>query len=497
MALSLGAGFTLVVTEHGDLYAFGTNRNGQLGLGTTSNQLLPALVDKAHAFAGEAVASVCCGREHAACVTRGGDVFVWGCNKHGQLGLDMSAQPAAAFETAAAAAPTACAALAASGALPPPWSSCWRPRGSSAPTAPDSRNVVRPLAVPRAVLHRAPARMVACGRHFTLLLTARGGVWGAGQNECGQLGLNDTEPRHLFAQIDPACFAGGAVSLVAAGERHSLALSGTPGALSAWGRRACARLGPSTLLVPTAVPPESFGGSEPVFVDAGDDFSMVVTADGALYAGGMNIDCQLGLGNQECSADLKRVGGTGAFKDQRVRSVRCGSVHSVILTEDSELWSCGLATGPLCGTHDRPGERVKRPARIRHARFHGDGVAVFAAGVSHSAAVTSAGGLYTWGEGANYTRADQDSFSALGLNNFHVQWLPRKVCTASLGGARVGGWHTIRHDILLAFVMVTHKRLGDRSVFQSVLCEIIHVIIAPVCALNTPGGFQDLLGRLQ
>ena len=53
MALSLGTNFTLVVTEHGDLYAFGTNHNGQLGLGTTENQLLPALVDKVQAFAGQ------------------------------------------------------------------------------------------------------------------------------------------------------------------------------------------------------------------------------------------------------------------------------------------------------------------------------------------------------------------------------------------------------------------------------------------------------------
>jgi len=76
MALSLGTDFTLVVMDHGDLYAFGTNRNGQLGLGTTTNQLLSALVDKVHVFGGEAVVCVSCGYAHSACVTRGGDLFV-------------------------------------------------------------------------------------------------------------------------------------------------------------------------------------------------------------------------------------------------------------------------------------------------------------------------------------------------------------------------------------------------------------------------------------
>jgi len=227
-------------------------------------------------------------------------------------------------------------------------------------------------------------------------------------------------------------------------------------------------------------------------MDAGDGFSMVVTSDGALYGCGMNARCQLGLGDHACPPFMKRLGETGKFNGQRVRSVRCGSVHTMILTDDNTLWACGLATDPLCGTHAEVAGFVKVPARIRHARFHGNDVVVFAAGVSHSAAITSNGELYTWGRVISKFKC-----SALGHSNKRIQWLPRKVSVASLGGARVGGWHTIRQDMLLAFVMVTHKRLGDRSVFQGVLCEIIHIIVAPVCPPNTLGGLQDLLGRLQ
>jgi hypothetical protein len=169
----------------------------------------------------------------------------------------------------------------------------------------------------------------------------------------------------------------------------------------------------------------------------------------------------------------------------------------MILTNDNTLWACGLATDPLCGTHDRVSGYVKVPARIQHARFHGNDVVVFATGVSHSAAITSNGELYTWGEGVSYARPYQFKFSALGHNNSHIQWLPRKVLAASLGGARVGAWNGIRQDILLAFMMATHKRLGDRSVFQGLLCEMLDVIIAPVCIPKTLGGFEHLLGRLQ
>jgi len=70
------------------------------------------------------------------------------------------------------------------------------------------------------------------------------------------------------------------------------------------------------------------------------------------------------------------------------------------------------------------------------------------------------------------------------------------VLAASLGGSRVGRWNGVRQDILLAFVMITHKRLGDLSVFQGLSRDIIDIIFAPVCAPNTLGGFEDLLGRL-
>jgi len=248
--------------------------------------------------------------------------------------------------------------------------------------------------------------------------------------------------------------------------------------------------------VPTAVAPESFGASVPAFVDAGDGFTMVVTADGALYACGMNAWCQLGLGDHACPPFLKHVGDTGKFKGQLARSMRCGSVHSIILTEDNTLWSCGLATEPLCGTQDRVAGYVKIPARVRHARFHGNDVIVFAAGVSHSAATTSTGDLYTWGPGVNYSRIDSFKYSALGHNNSHIQWLPRKVPPVALGGARIGRWHDLRQDFVLAFVMATHKRLGQHCVFHALLCEIIIIIFSPVYTPKTLDGFECPLRRL-
>ena len=400
MALSLGTNYTLVVTEHGDLYAFGTNHNGHLGLGTTENQLLPALVDKVQAFAGEQVVSVSCGCAHSASVTRDDNLFVWGCNEEGQLGLDTSVQPVAVFEipagtTADNDAGTTTATVASTSSSAPP-----------VIPSPDSRNIVRPLLVPRASFNNAPVRMVACGQNFTLALTKYGRVFSTGANDCGQLGLNNTTSRRIFTQIDPVFFADSTITLIAAGYRHCMALSAEDGALFGWGLNAWFQLGMQYISckhpVPIVVPAESFGGGIPVFVDAGDNYSMVVTSDGGLYGCGANNNYQLGLGDNMLAKRMKRVGDAGKFHGQRVRSVRCGSEHSIILTDDNTLWACGLSTDPLCGISVDPVAcYVKVPTRIRHTRFHDNDVIVFSAGVSHSAAITSKGELYTWGEGVS------------------------------------------------------------------------------------------------
>jgi len=475
MALSLGTDFTVIVTEHGDLYAFGNNHNGQLGLGSTEHQLLPALVDKVQAFAGQQAATVSCGNSHCGCVTRGDDLFMWGNNKEGQLGLNLPTEYDAA-------------------------TTAMVPSGSSS-TPPDLHALMRPTIVPRDSFKNAPVRMLACGHDFTLVLTKYGRVFSTGDNDRGQLGLNDTRSRRVFAPIDPAFFDDSTITLVAAGSRHCMALSAQDGALFVFGCNRWCQLGidckKSTQSVPIVVPADSFGGSTPVFVDAGDEFSMVVMSDGSLYGCGMNNNYQLGLGDNMLVKRMRRVGDAGKFHGQRVRSVRCGSVHSIILTEDNTLWACGLSTDPLCGISVNPvAGFVKVPTRIPHARFHGNDVIVFSAGVSHSAAVTSKGELYTWGEGVSFKRSYDFKISALGQSNTHIQWLPRKVLAKSLGGARVGSWHSVRQDILLAFMMVTHKRLGDLSVFQGLLCEVVDIMFAPVCAPKTLGGFADLLGRL-
>lgn len=66
------------------VWAFGSGREGQLGLGNAHDSSLPQEVGQ---LRHEEVMSVACGSAHTLAACRSGMVYAWGCNAAGQLGL--------------------------------------------------------------------------------------------------------------------------------------------------------------------------------------------------------------------------------------------------------------------------------------------------------------------------------------------------------------------------------------------------------------------------
>lgn len=91
-AIAASESHSLAVTVEGDLYSWGSDRFGQLGLGTVggptdaSNRIVtaPRRVDSLRKMA---VVTAAAGEAHSLCYTKDGDLYVWGSNQHGQLGL--------------------------------------------------------------------------------------------------------------------------------------------------------------------------------------------------------------------------------------------------------------------------------------------------------------------------------------------------------------------------------------------------------------------------
>jgi hypothetical protein len=82
--ISCGAQHSLVLTNYGEVYAWGWNIEGQVGNGCNYNQLIPI---KVKGFNNERVVMISCGFWHSMALTEFGHVYSWGYNRNGQLGI--------------------------------------------------------------------------------------------------------------------------------------------------------------------------------------------------------------------------------------------------------------------------------------------------------------------------------------------------------------------------------------------------------------------------
>ena len=82
--ITCGERHTVALTAEGSIYSWGYGGDGQLGHGDYQVQTLPALVT---ALRSEHIVDIACGDKHTAAITSGGDLYTWGENSRGQLGL--------------------------------------------------------------------------------------------------------------------------------------------------------------------------------------------------------------------------------------------------------------------------------------------------------------------------------------------------------------------------------------------------------------------------
>ncbi|KAI9120672.1 hypothetical protein K1719_007705 [Acacia pycnantha] len=77
---------TVIATEGGEVFTWGSNREGQLGYTSVDSQPTPRRVTSLRSK----IVSVSASNKHTAVVSDLGEVFTWGCNREGQLGYGTS-----------------------------------------------------------------------------------------------------------------------------------------------------------------------------------------------------------------------------------------------------------------------------------------------------------------------------------------------------------------------------------------------------------------------
>ena len=130
-------------------------------------------------------------------------------------------------------------------------------------------------------------------------------------------------------------------------------------------------------------------------VAAGDEHSVFVTADGLVYACGLNDNGQLGVGDTEDRLVPTLV--TGQLQGKTAVYVAAGDHHTLCITGDGSLFSWGRNVKGRLGVGDT--EDKNAPTLV--TELQGKRVVHVAAGEFHTICNTSNGSVFTWGAGAS------------------------------------------------------------------------------------------------
>lgn len=226
------------------------------------------------------------------------------------------------------------------------------------------------------------AARVAGGATHCLALATDGTVWAWGDNYWGQLGDGTNTTRAIPT---PVIGMTTRTVAIAAGDNHSLALD-ADGALWAWGRNYDGELGIGTRGVYEDIPVQVTGLAGAVAVAAGGYHSLAVRADGTIWAWGNNYYGQLGDGTTTRSATPLQVDGlTGAV------AVAAGKYHSLAVKADGTVWAWGYNYYGQLGD----GTTTERTTPVQVSGLIG--VVAVAAGYSHSLALEADGSVWAWG----------------------------------------------------------------------------------------------------
>jgi alpha-tubulin suppressor-like RCC1 family protein len=235
--------------------------------------------------------------------------------------------------------------------------------------------------------------------------------------------------------------SGGVHGFLAAGGSHTLLV--VDGEVLAWGENGLGELGNCSgmdSLTPTSVTRPA-AMERIIAVAAGENHSLALTSDGAVWAWGSNANGRLGNGQTLDQCQPVQVATTAGFTGRAI-AIAAGDEHSLALTVDGMVWAWGNNSSGRLGdgtTTDRHSpvpipDIVDTTGMLVGALIN---VKAIAAGGSHSMALNAAGEVYAWGD---------NNRGQLGNNNTPNGSLsPTAVATPPAGviGIASGGSHSL------------------------------------------------------
>ncbi|OAY65797.1 Ultraviolet-B receptor UVR8 [Ananas comosus] len=341
-AVVAGSRNSLAICDNGHLFTWGWNQRGTLGHPPESKaECVPSLV-RSLADSSVKIVQAAIGGWHCLAVDDNGRAYAWGGNEYGQCGeeperkedgskalrrdipIPQRCAPRLSVRQVAAGG-THSVVLTQDGHVWT-WGQPWPPG--------DIKQIWAPVRVQG--LERV--RLIAVGAFHNLALLEDGTLWAWGNNEYGQLGTGDTQPRSQPIPVQG--LSGLTLVDIAAGGWHSTALT-DEGEVYAWGRGEHGRLGfgddKSSKMVPQKV--QLLVGEDIVQVSCGGTHSVACTRDGRMFSFGRGDHGRLGYGKRVTTGHPMEVpinlpppkDRSGSHGRWCTKLVACGGRHTLAI----------------------------------------------------------------------------------------------------------------------------------------------------------------------
>ena len=284
--ISAGRYSLVALTNDGKVVTWGYNGYGQLGKGTTGNSSFPVYVVDEQGTPIENIKQISAGANHMLALKENGEVYAWGLNSSGQLGISVS----------------------------------------STTSSNDAYKKIYAVSVLTSVeqgetteyVNLSNVKQISAGADFSVVLTNDGEVYTFGISNYGQLGYGKTANSNVPVKVDIEDIID-----IKAGGLQTIALK-QDGTVWAWGMNRYGNLGIATSS--TSSSNAAYKKTSPVQVLIDTDTpltnvekinskyetSYAITKNGEIYGWGLNTSGEIGdntLTNKNKATRLKTNGG--------------------------------------------------------------------------------------------------------------------------------------------------------------------------------------------
>ena len=401
-SIACGTNHTVFLTNEGKVYSCGWNGYGQLGLGNLTNQPTPQPISTLNSLTISAIA----GGEHTVFLTNDGKVYSCGWNDYGQLGLGNTTtrttpQPISTLNSltiSAIAGGEHTVFLTNDGKV----YSCGRdtidglPAGLLGRLVDETNPAATPLIIP--TLNSFTITAIACGVSHTIFLTNEGKVYSGGRNGSGQLGLGNTTNQPTPEPI--STLNSFTITAIACGEFHTVFLT-NEGKVYSCGNNGSGQLGQSTTTKTPSIisTTTTIGGTPTAFNDlkitaiaCGREYTVFLTNEGKVYSCGYNSYGQLGrtVDTTNPSSVPSIIPTLNSFT---ITAIACGREHTVFLTNDGKVYSCGWNGNGQLGLGNSTNQPTPQPISTLNSLT----ISAIACGEYHTVFLTNDGKVYSCG----------------------------------------------------------------------------------------------------